>query len=272
MSAPTLFLADLDGTLLNSEKKVTEKTKKALAEFTAHGNYFAISTGRPWLNTRRILKGLELPEDRAFAACFNGAEVYASTGERIFQAGVDVQVAREILAIGREEGVYIHTYDSYGILSDQDTKELAYYMQHTPLPAHVVKDAGRAVMDPPAKLIAVELEDFEKLEKLRERLEHDYAGILKIRRSEKTLLEIFSCKAGKDRALLALCEHLHLDPKQTVAAGDAENDTDMIRAAGVGIVMCNGQEEVKRVADVVTARDNDHDGLVEYLAGGCIFH
>jgi hydroxymethylpyrimidine pyrophosphatase-like HAD family hydrolase len=39
----------------------------------------------------------------------------------------------------------------------------------------------------------------------------------------------------------------------------------MIKAAGLGIAMCNATEEVKKSADVITAYDNDHDGLAEYL-------
>ena len=51
-----------------------------------------------------------------------------------------------------------------------------------------------------------------------------------------------------------------------MAAGDEQNDLSMIQAAGMGIAMVNGSEEVKMAATVITTKDNDHDGLAEVLA------
>ena len=51
----------------------------------------------------------------------------------------------------------------------------------------------------------------------------------------------------------------------SLAAGDAENDIPMLVSAGTGIAMINASDAVKAAADVVTAEDNDHDGLLPYL-------
>ena len=50
-----------------------------------------------------------------------------------------------------------------------------------------------------------------------------------------------------------------------MAAGDAANDLSMLRAAGVGVAMCNGTDEAKAAADAVTCRDNNHDGIAEII-------
>jgi len=56
-----------------------------------------------------------------------------------------------------------------------------------------------------------------------------------------------------------------MDALRAYAAGDAENDLSMIQAAGCGIAMANGEDTVKAAADIVTEKDNDHDGLADIL-------
>ena len=48
-----------------------------------------------------------------------------------------------------------------------------------------------------------------------------------------------------------------------VAVGDAANDLTMIEAAGIGVAMANGTDEVKKIANYITTRDNNHDGIAE---------
>ena len=62
-----------------------------------------------------------------------------------------------------------------------------------------------------------------------------------------------------------LAQRLGIPIENTVAAGDAANDLSMLRAAGVGVAMCNGTDEAKAAADAVTCRDNNHDGMAEII-------
>ena len=75
--------------------------------------------------------------------------------------------------------------------------------------------------------------------------------------SLKNNIEINSVRAGKGRALRALCAHLRIDPADTVAFGDGLNDADMLAAAGRGIAMENAVAAVKQKADAVTENNND---------------
>lgn len=79
-------------------------------------------------------------------------------------------------------------------------------------------------------------------------------------------LELFPSCAGKGTAVKKLCEILGISPYFSVAAGDAQNDISMIEAAGMGIAMINGSEDIKMAATTITAYDNDHDGLAHALA------
>ena len=77
-------------------------------------------------------------------------------------------------------------------------------------------------------------------------------------------IEINSVNAGKDKALLALAAHLGIPREDTVAFGDGTNDLAMIRAAGCGVAMANGHDEVKAAADLI-ADSCDEDGVARIL-------
>ena len=79
--------------------------------------------------------------------------------------------------------------------------------------------------------------------------------------SVKQLLEISDCHAGKHSGLSYVLDCLGLQPEQSAAFGDADNDIDMIRFAGAGIAMENASESLKAQADFIT-KTNDEDGVV----------
>ena len=69
-------------------------------------------------------------------------------------------------------------------------------------------------------------------------------------------IEINSAKAGKGKAILALAEHLGIDPRDTVAFGDGTNDREMLELAGLGVAMENADPLVKAVADQICESNN----------------
>ena len=70
----------------------------------------------------------------------------------------------------------------------------------------------------------------------------------------------------KGSALLALADRLGIPRAQTLAVGDSENDRAMLEKAGVAAVMANGMEHIRKLADIVSENDNDHDGVAEIFA------
>ena len=63
---------------------------------------------------------------------------------------------------------------------------------------------------------------------------------------------------------MALARHLGLAPAQVMAVGDSGNDRTMVQLAGLGVAMGNATEDIRRVADAITA-DNNHDGVAEAI-------
>ncbi len=291
-----IFFFDLDGTLLSSDKIITPATMQALERFTAAGNHFVINTGRALDSAMSVYCELGLHFPGSFLASFNGSEIYDCDKQEIFyRTGVPMDLVSSVFNLAAKHGIHCHTYNEpvtkhlplrassadsdCSILSPDNEACMQYYRRVVKVPLQVItpevqadgstEDIGtamcRALDQEPCKIIAIELEDHEKQEAFRRELETMAQGRLQIMYSNPYYLEIFPVEAGKGAAVRRLCEHLNIPVEHSLAAGDEHNDISMIEAAGTGIAMLNATEDTKAVADVITKRDNDHDGLLDWI-------
>jgi len=261
-----IFFSDLDGTLLTSKKEISEKTRKALDEFVSCGNRFAICTGRGLDNVIPVAEKLGLNYPGMFLVCFNGAEIYDwDKKTSILHIGIPFELIPQIFGIAERSGIHCHTYTPDYMITPADDEEIHYYNRVIQRPYVVTKDIVSKLPMEPCKVIGIELHDHEKMEAFRKEIDSKLGDRLTTVYSNPYYLEIFMKEAGKGSAVLRLSQMLGIRIEDTIAAGDEKNDISMIEAAGVGIAMINASEEVRKTADVVTAADNDHDGLAEIL-------
>ncbi len=261
-----IFFFDLDGTLLNKEKKITDKTMDALKKFTDAGNHFCINTGRAIDSAKSVYNGLGLDFKGSYLCGSNGTEIYSVDEERyIYKTGVELSLVPHILDLADEYGVHCHTYNEDHIVSRHNGECMDYYRRVIKTPLIVTDDVLAYVTNPPSKLIAIELHDHEKQERFRKALSEMVGDKLTLLYSNPYYMEIFPSEAGKGSAVKRLADILGIDISNTYAAGDEQNDISMIEAAGCGIAMINGTDLVKKSADVITREDNNHDGLAQFI-------
>ncbi len=261
-----IFFSDLDGTLLTSKKEISDKTRKALDEFVACGNRFAICTGRGLDNVIPVAEHLGLNYPGMYLVCFNGAEIYdCDAGKSVLHIGIPFDLIPEIFAIAKEHGVHCHTYTPEYMVTPADDEEMRYYTRVIKTPYVVTEDIVSKLPEEPCKVIGIELHDHEKMERFRKAIDTRLGDRITTVYSNPYYLEIFMKEAGKGSAVVRLSEMLGIGIENTIAAGDEKNDISMIEAAGVGIAMINASDEVKDHADIVTNEDNDHDGLADLL-------
>lgn len=261
-----LFLSDLDGTLLTSEKKVSPATREALERFVSRGGRFCICTGRALPNAMDEQKKLGLDYPGSFVVGYNGAEIYDCDQKKyVFRTTVPLEDVPVIFETAREAGVHIQTYQDRYIVAERYSEEMTYYRSIIHSPVIITDHIMDEVKEPPCKLLAIELKDREKNIRLKQALEERFGDHLHLMFSNPWYLEIIPEDASKGNALEKIREYLGMRREETMAAGDEENDIPMIRAAGLGIAMKNGTDAAKKSADAVTEEDNDHDGLVPFL-------
>lgn len=264
--AMRVFFSDLDGTLLNDQKEITPRTKQAIDAFVAAGNCFVISTGRPLPSAIEVQEHLGLKYPGSYICAYNGAILYDSTEDRIlYETGIAHDLVQPILDLADTWHVHIHAYRDRYIISRKYTEELEFYLKHIHMPVIINEDILSELPGDTWKLLAIDLHDHEQLQGFHDALLEQLGDYVRPVFSGPHYVDIFPVNAGKGQSLIQLCRLLQVPVENSLAAGDEENDLPMLEAAGCGICMCNGKEELKKIADVITREDNNHDGLLPFL-------
>lgn len=260
-----LIALDLDGTLLNSKKKITPHTLELLQKAADKGVIIVPSTGRSADGIPDQIKKLPYIQ---YALTLNGAVVAnIRTKDIIYQCN-----------FSREEALYLWNYiQKYDALCDcaidgelymeqQTFLKLAEYgqsqerillMRSTRKEAYNIR---QMLIQENAKSAKMNLlfNDFQK--RLTAKYELEQIPFVEVSSSLERNLELNKKGGNKGNGLLALAEQLGIKQDQIMACGDSDNDYSMIKAAGFGVAMGNGLEEIKKIAKAVT-RTNDEDGV-----------
>ncbi len=266
MKTTKLFFTDLDGTLLNDEKKITPATRDAIKKWTEAGNKFILCSGRAIDSIQNVKSTMNLDFPGIYLIGYNGGEIYDCAEDKVVsRIPLSMEQVSLIMNTAKEHNVYCHTYTDTHIISPADSEELSFYQRAIHSPVIVCEDIISALDKEPCKCLAVEIHDPKKLEDFRQSLHALVGNEVSLLYSNEKYLEIFSAKSGKGASILTLCDLLDIPVAQTLAAGDAANDISMVQTAGIGIAMANATDEVKKVADIITENDNNHDGLAPLL-------
>lgn len=261
-----LFFTDLDGTLLNSKGKISVGTKAALDRWVAAGNKLILNSGRPLdsiLEVKR-LGGLDYPG--MLIAANNGSLIYdCDTSSTLHRFGIPFEHVSYIMDVARKRGVHCQTYTDTHIVCEKENEHLAFYTNRIHLPYILTDDVISVLPEPPQKLLAIDINDHQNLEDLRQELLSWAKGKVEMLYSCNELMEFIHYESGKGNAIRTICEMLNVPTCDSLAAGDMNNDLSMIEAAGVGIAMKNATPLLKEMADVVTDEDNNNDGLASVL-------
>ncbi len=256
-----LIALDLDGTLTNSEKIVTQRTKEAIWAAMDKGVEVVLASGRLTQGIEFIAKELELYERGGYILSYNGAYVVElKSGEVFHQRLLDPAFVPELCAFAKEQEVAIATFRPDGLFLT-DTEGDRYFMEdarNCRCPITPVEDLEKEVTFPiPKMLLSVEP---SRLAEVEEAMAKQFAGRIDVYHSSPFFLEAMPLNCTKGGTLAILLEKLGLRAEQLMACGDSANDLDMIRLAGLGVAMDNADADVKAVAQFVSA-DNDHDGV-----------
>lgn len=260
-----LIALDLDGTLLDSQKRLSSRNRRALEACCGKGIHIVPTTGR---TAAGIPKELRQIEGVRYAITTNGAVVEDMVDGRLLsECTISWELAVEILKVVDQ---YHVMYDPYverrGITEPRFYEHLADYGLTPELQdmVRVTRDVYPNIIEyveksrKPVEKINLFFPDVEERAKARKVLER-IEGIL-ITSSMPNNLEINAPGATKGGGILRLAEHLGLRREQTMAVGDGENDFSMIRDAGIGVAMKNGRPDLKKAADYITDT-NDEDGV-----------
>jgi Cof subfamily protein (haloacid dehalogenase superfamily) len=258
-----LICLDLDGTLLTDEKVISPYTKKVLLNLKKKGHEIMISTGRPYRASEPYYSELSMDTP---VVNFNGAFVHHPHDFNfdIIHEQLDLNVAVEIarrvpdlhiqnIIAEVKDTVFLHYHDS--VLFD------AFTMGE---PVVKVGELTQTMTTGPTTIL-IQAEESE-MPKIREELDNVFAETIEHRRwgAPYPVLEIVKKGINKSVGVEHVRKYLGIDQQHTIAFGDEDNDTEMLQYVQHGVAMANGIDDIKSVADHVTASNND-DGIGKFL-------
>lgn len=267
MSNKKLIVSDIDGTLLQSNKHISETTKKKIFDLIDEGHIFAIATGRMHGAGKIITQ--ELDYDGFLISC-NGAVVkHLKTGEILQAIELEKPLARMVADVCEKYGAYYHLYDVETIYANRFEnlgKKYAEAMAALP-PEYQFKvefseDLRGLIDSVPIYKIGLFHDVPEQFEAIMAELKK--VPGLETCKSLETSFDVMKAGVSKATGIEAIRAHYEIPLEDVIAFGDNENDIDMIAYAGVGVAMSNAMKELKDVANFITL-SNDEDGLVYAL-------
>ena len=262
-----LLALDMDGTLLNSQKKISPKTEAAISELSRRGVYVVVSTGRGVAELADYKDELKFMN---YSITSSGGVVYDFfKAKPINFHNIAANDALKIIDAGILENAMIHILTvNKSIQREEDIKNAAdFYMSRYQEMYNRISircnDFKEYVQKNPDDIAKVNLyhrtvesrqKNFERLKDLN----------LTFAFAETTSLEFSAKGISKGSGLIELCKFLKIDIAETVAVGDAPNDIEILKIAGIAAVMGNASAEIKKIADFITD-DNDNDGIVKVI-------
>jgi len=255
-----LIAVDMDGTLLNSQGIITEKTKDAIRRVSAKGAIFTVCTGRP-------IQGVEIYQDALIMdnpfITYNGAMiVMGDTKQILYEQGIAPADAREIFAFARTFGTTVTVWSENKLYVNQLNDRIRAYQKLSQVEPILITDEEALIARGITKILWID--EIDQIGSYQQILRHQLSRGVTFCTSKPNFLEFFDCRVSKARAMEKLGDHLGIQVEEMVAIGDGFNDLDMIEYAGLGVAMANAPEAIRVKADYVTL-SNDEDGVADFL-------
>ncbi|QXO18805.1 MULTISPECIES: sugar-phosphatase [Vibrio] len=255
-----LIALDMDGTLLNSQKQISPRTKQVITRAREQGIRVVLASGRPIDGIRSKLEELDIRSEDDFVLHYNGSIVEnVATGEVIYQQILTGKDAKTVARLAKKMGVNTHAFSQvHGLITPKNSKFTEVEAEIngvtiTEMDFELLEDDHPIIKT----MIVAEPELLDKtIANLPPQMREQYTVV----QSAAYFLEFLNTASNKGVGVKAIADHIGIPAEQVICMGDAENDHHMLKYAGLGIAMANAMEETKKIADYITL-SNDEDGV-----------
>ena len=258
-----LIISDLDETLLQDDKHVSFKDKKAIDEL--EGCRFAIASGRGFVSIQEALKEVGLYDrENSYSISLNGAVITENKNNRIISCvPLTYAEADRLFSIAVDLDLCTHIYTPYQTYVYRLSQaEKIYVNGRIELTELEKPDLSFLKGEDIIKILYVD-PDMEELKALRKRL--DLEDLFSVTMSANRYLEFNHKGTDKGKGLRRLCDLLNIDISETIAVGDSLNDKEMLEAAGLSVCVANAVDEIRQICDVILKSDNNHSPISEVI-------
>lgn len=266
-----LVCIDLDGTLLDSKKCISERNRESIRRTVELGVHVTIFTGRSFGSAARYVSELEISIPAVFQ---NGALIIDPVDMKIYRSiELDSTLACRFVESCHANSVYPVVYESF--FSEKDMLVEGPYHgafdEYFRLNAYRITLVKDLIQELRKKKSVIEVALVGNVEDVNRTIEevssivHDgYTIVENQKRDTEAFVEIFGPNVGKEKALKFFLDMYGISPREVMYVGDNLNDVSIMRMVGISVAMRNAPEEVRRIATYVT-ESNDDSGVAKAL-------
>ncbi|WP_261815296.1 sugar-phosphatase [Vibrio gallicus] len=252
-----LIAIDMDGTLLDGDKVISERNKRAIEQARSAGVTVVLASGRPYEGMQDYLAELNMDSSQDYVLCYNAAKIMnLGTGEVIREILTTGKDAKQLAKLARQHGCNFHAFSSImGLIAEKDS----HYTQHeASINGLDITLQSFDDLDDDHPIVKTMLVDPPEILELAiaalpPKMYQDFSIV----RSAPFFLEFGNPEGNKGAGVKALAEHLGIKQSEVMCIGDAGNDHDMLKYAGLGVAMQNADDATKALANAITDTNNN---------------
>jgi len=249
----SLLLSDVDGTLVTTDKTLTERARQAVLRLHEKNIRFAITSGRPPRGMRMFVDPLGLAEP---IAGFNGGAYVAPDLRLLESHALSHDAAKSAVELVQQYGcdAWLYTGDEWYV-RDPQGQHVARETGTVAFPPQVVNDFDELYATA-VKVVGVS-DDSDRVGAVNDAIARALSGAVSVSRSQPYYVDITSLVANKAAVVRYHASLLEIPPEEVATIGDMPNDVLMFRESGFSIAMGNASIDVQNQAMVVTDSCND---------------
>lgn len=263
-----LIACDMDETLLNDDKEVSQQNYDAITQARELGVKFVLASGRGFMNIQETAKRLNIHnQSNEYIISFNGGVITENKDNKILlQQGITFEQVNELfkIGLGYDVGFHIYTLDTVYIyrISDEERDYMTGRLDNCINLTEPNLDflANQVIMK-----ILFQNDDRHYLEKIAQAIPKDVLSTFTISYSGNRYIEFNQQGVSKGDALIKLAEQLNIKREEIIAIGDNNNDISMLKAAGLSIAVANATNDAKIAAKVVSHYNNNQSAVAQII-------
>ncbi|EFR86518.1 HAD phosphatase superfamily protein [Listeria marthii FSL S4-120] len=268
------IILDIDGTLLNDDKKISTETKKALITAQQNGVKLILASGRPTTGMHLYAEQLEMEKYHGLLVSYNGAKVVdCQTKEELFNQALTVAEGKAVLEhmknfevkvmIDKDDYMYVNdVFDCYVPYKGEEINIIQYESRGCNFKL-CEKDDLAAFLDYRISKILT-AGDPAYMQENYQAMMAPFKDSLNCVFTADFYFEFTAQGIDKAKALDTVLTPMGISPENIIAFGDGHNDITMVEYAGTGIAMSNAVPELKAAASSITLSNNE-DGIAHVL-------
>jgi len=255
-----LIAADMDGTLLNDESKMSERTKTAIRKAEEAGVMFTTATGRAMSGVESV--NSLLSNDMPFIINNGASVVMGKSGQVLFNKYLDLALTKEIYSLALSLDIPMVVRTNARLWASRESRQTNEYRNIYNADVNIISDVDDIKGEGIFKVIWFGAP--EMIMRLQREMNSVFKGRLNCHSSLPMYLEFVSIEADKGAAMAEVGKIYGIDRSEMIAVGDGYNDVSMLKYAGLGIAMANAPDDVKAACGQTTLSNND-DGVAAVI-------